>query len=91
MVQTLQLSGNYMDCDHAKVLDLSREGSWDEAHKLIQQHYDELSCLVHAYLHRVEGNLSNANYWYSRIGVDMPKNTLKDELNRLYEMIEKSK
>lgn len=80
-----------MECDHAKVLDLSRAGNWDEAHKLIQKHYDELSCLVHAYLHRVEGNVNNANYWYSRIGVDMPNNSLEDELNHLYEIIKKSK
>lgn len=80
-----------MECDHAKVLDLAQNGRWDEAHKLIQKHHDELSCLVHAYLHRVEGNISNANYWYSRIGVDIQNNSLEEELNRLYEIIKKSK
>ena len=80
-----------MKCAHVKVLDLAREGSWDEAHKLVQQYSDELSCLIHAYLHRVDGNISNAKYWYNRVGVDMPNNNLEDELNRLYEMTDKPK
>ena len=78
-----------MECDHTKELDLAREGSWNEAHKLVQQYSDDLSCLIHAYLHRVEGNMSNAKYWYNHVGVDMPNNILKDELNRLYEMTDK--
>ena len=80
-----------MECDHTKVLDLAREGSWDEAHELVQQYSDELSCLIHAYLHRVEGNISNAKYWYNRNDVAMPNNNLEDELNRLYEMTGKPK
>ena len=45
-----------MECDHIKALDLARDGSWDESHKLVQQYSDTLSCLIHAYLHRVEGD-----------------------------------
>ena len=80
-----------MECDHIKALDLARDGNWDESHKLVQQYSDKLSCLIHAYLHRVEGNISNASYWYRRSGVDVPDNTLEDELNRLYEMADKQK
>jgi len=32
-----------MECDHVKALDLTREGSWDESHKIIQQYSDKLS------------------------------------------------
>ena len=78
-----------MECDHIKALDLAREGSWDEAHKLVQQYSDKLSCLIHAYLHRVEGDMSNAQYWYDRTDEDMPNNTLEEELNRLYEMADR--
>ncbi len=80
-----------MECDHIKALDLAREGSWDKSHKLVQQYSDKLSCLIHAYLHRVEGNKSNAKYWYGRAGVDMPNNNLEEELDRLYEMTNKLK
>ena len=75
-----------MECDHIKALDLAREGSWDESHKLVQQYSDKLSCLIHAYLHRVEGDISNAKYWYRHAGVVIPNNSLEDELSHLYEM-----
>lgn len=80
-----------MKCDYLKILNLSHDGSWDEAHKLIQKHSDDLSCRIHAYLHRVEGNIDNAKYWYERIGIDMPNNSLEDELNNLHAIISKSK
>jgi hypothetical protein len=79
-----------MVCDHIKALDLARDGSWDESHKLVQQYSDTLSCLIHAYLHRVEGDMGNAQYWYAHAAVDMPDNTLDEELNRLYEMADKA-
>ena len=75
-----------MECDHIKALNLARDGKWDESHRYIQSYSDQLSCLIHAYLHRVEDDLSNANYWYKRADVNMPNNSLEDELNRLYEI-----
>ncbi len=41
---------------------------WDHAHALIQTHDDEDSCWIHAHLHRIDGDLPNAAYWYSRAG-----------------------
>ncbi len=80
-----------MECDHLKALDLAREGSWDESHEIVQQYSDNLSCLIHAYLHRAEGNIGNAKYWYRRAGVDIPNNPLEAELNKLNEMTNKLK
>jgi len=80
-----------MKCDHIKALDLAREGNWDESHKLVKQYDDKLSCLIHAYLHRAEGNIGDANYWYRRSDVNAPDDTLEDELNSLYEMTNKLK
>ena len=71
---------------HLTALDLAKEGKWDESHELIQSYYDRLSCLIHAYLHRVEGDLSNARYWYHRATEEMPNNSLEDELKRLYQI-----
>lgn len=76
-----------MTGEHRKALDLARDGHWDEAHRLIQSRSDELACLIHAYLHREEGDLGNAGYWYRRAGVDIPDNTLKEELGRLYRLL----
>ena len=43
------------------------KGDWDKAHDITQPGGPELDW-VHAYLHRVEGDLSNAGYWYRRAG-----------------------
>ena len=69
---------------HIEALDLSRSGNWQEAHKLIQPHSDKLACLIHGYLHRIEGDLGNAQYWYNRANETIPDNSLEQELERLY-------
>jgi hypothetical protein len=43
------------------------KGDWDEAHKLAQEDKGTDGAWVHAYLHRVEGDESNAGYWYRRV------------------------
>ena len=77
-----------MTCDYIKALDLAKQGKWDEAHRLVQPYSDEWSCLIHGYLHRVEGDLGNAHYWYKRAKTDMPENSLEDEFYRLYSLVE---
>ena len=53
---------------------------WDKAHKVIQQHEGKPECdLVHAHLHRQEGDLSNAGYWYRRAGRPVATGALEDE------------
>ena len=44
------------------------KGDWDTAHTLSQKIPDPEGAWVHAYLHRVEGDESNAGHWYSRAG-----------------------
>src|SRR5882757_9429459 len=43
------------------------KGNWNEAHKIAQDHQTADAAWVHAYLHRVEGDLGNAGYWYREI------------------------
>ena len=38
--------------------------NWDKAHRIVMNEHDQDCAWVHAYLHRVEGDLDNANYWY---------------------------
>jgi len=40
------------------------KGNWDKAHKIVQDDESREAAWVHAYLHRVEGDLPNARYWY---------------------------
>jgi hypothetical protein len=44
------------------------KGDWERAHKLVQDEASAEAAWVHAYLHRVEGDLPNARYWYRRAG-----------------------
>ena len=76
-----------MKCDYPKVIRLIDNGDWDTAHQLVQVHSDKLSCLIHGYLHRDEGDLGNAAYWYRRGGEQLPQNSLPEELERLKKMI----
>lgn len=54
-------------------------GDWDRAHELCNEDSSAESAWVHAYLHRVEGDLPNADYWYRRAGRKRPDTELADE------------
>ena len=42
-----------------------RSGDWEAAHKIVQQDEDSaLACWAHGIVHLMEGDLSNARYWY---------------------------
>jgi len=45
---------------------------WDNGHRIVQDLEEPDAYWVHAYLHRVEGDLGNSNYWYRRAGREMP-------------------
>lgn len=49
-------------------------GDWDRAHDSLQGEVSRAGDWVHAYLHRKEGDLGNAGYWYARAGRTMPRN-----------------
>jgi hypothetical protein len=44
------------------------KGEWEAAHRIAQEDDSRDAAWVHAYLHRKEGDLSNARYWYTRAG-----------------------
>ena len=58
-------------------------GDWDQAHRIVQDEETSQAAWVHAYLHRVEGDLSNAGYWYRRAGQPVAKDTLEAEWERI--------
>ena len=61
-----------------------RKGDWDRAHTIVQAHEDENAyALVHAHLHRIEGDLANAGYWYRRAGRKAADAALEDEWKSL--------
>ena len=60
-----------------------KKGDWDKAHQIVQNASDADNAWVHAYLHRKEGDLSNARIWYKRSG----KPEFKADLNQEWEQI----
>jgi hypothetical protein len=54
-------------------------GEWDEAHRVAQDIEDTTGAWVHAYLHRKEGDLGNAGYWYRRAGRPAASGSLEQE------------
>ncbi|RAI58994.1 hypothetical protein [Roseicella frigidaeris] len=54
-------------------------GDWEQAHAAAQAGEDAASAWVHAYLHRIEGDLGNADYWYRRAGRRRPAEGLEAE------------
>jgi hypothetical protein len=59
------------------------KNDWDGSHNIAQEIEDKNGSWVHAYLHRKEGDLSNARYWYSRAGKTEPNMSLKQEWESL--------
>lgn len=55
------------------------KGDWNKAHSLVDGLEGSAAAAVHAYLHRVEGDNRNANYWYRRANKPMPDISLKEE------------
>jgi len=58
-------------------------GDWDAAHRVAQDIDDKSGAWVHAYLHRKEGDLGNAGYWYRRAGQPVATDSLDAEWARI--------
>jgi hypothetical protein len=55
------------------------KGDWDRAHALVMDESGLDCAWVHAYLHRVEGDLGNARYWYAQAARPTPTGQLRAE------------
>ncbi len=62
-----------------KALWYDAKGDWNTAHSSIDSVEDKDAYWVHAYLHRKEGDIWNADYWYRRAGKKRPDVTLDEE------------
>nr|WP_294795354.1 hypothetical protein [uncultured Mucilaginibacter sp.] len=59
------------------------KGEWHKAHSQVDDQTDQASAWVHAYLHRKEGDIWNADYWYNKAKQVRPKMTLEEEWEAL--------
>lgn len=63
------------------------KGDWTRAHEVAQDVDDESGAWVHAYLHRKEGDESNAGYWYRRAGKSHAADALDAEWARIVQAL----
>ncbi|MFN6203491.1 MAG: hypothetical protein ACK562_16790 [Acidobacteriota bacterium] len=56
-----------------------KRGDWERAHEIVQDIETATASLIHAYLHRREGDEANARYWYSRAGRRFPAGQSLDD------------
>ena len=61
--------------------------NWDMSHRIVQDINTQTASWIHAYLHRVEGDLGNANYWYNRAGKKSSNESLEIELNNIIKSV----
>lgn len=71
--------------DLAKALVLLRQGDWQAAHVIVQKDEDSpLSCWAHGIVHLMEGDTSNARYWYREAKREFPRSpSIADEIAAL--------
>lgn len=62
-------------------------GDWHRAHDVAQEIGDETGSWVHAYLHRKEGDIDNARYWYRRAGMAPASGSLDNEWQAIVEAL----
>jgi hypothetical protein len=63
------------------------KGDWEQAHTLVQNESDAHAAWVHAHLHRVEGDLANAGYWYRKAGRSPSESDLETERDAIAETL----
>jgi hypothetical protein len=54
---------------------------WKKAHQIVMDESSKECAWVHAYLHRLEGDLENARYWYRRAKRPVAAGSFPDEWN----------
>lgn len=69
----------------------ANKGYWDEAHTAVQQIDDPLSYWLHANLHREEGDLDNARYWYQRAARDFTEDDILSERQQILDILQGNK
>lgn len=70
-----------------KALWYAAKGNWEASHQIVQDLPTTMGSLIHAYLHRKEGDECNAGYWYRRANKSYPKISVEAELQEIIETL----
>lgn len=69
--------------EYIKAMWYDAKDNWKKAHDLIQNISDKNASRIHAYLHRKEGDIWNADYWYAKAGKKRPSVSLSEEWEQI--------
>ena len=83
MTVRVRFDGEIMNVPQKSKLLKGATGDWDRAHKIVMADEGADAAWVHAYLHRVEGDLPNARYWYRTAGKPIEQGPLEAEWNAI--------
>ena len=75
----------FSESPELKALWYDGKGDWKKAHDQVDHLSGKAAARIHAYLHRKEGDLWNADYWYSKAGEKRPNLSLEEEWEGLVE------
>lgn len=70
-----------------EAIEKADKGYWDDAHTIVQQIEDPVSYWLHANLHREEGDLDNARYWYQRAIREYVDISIEDERQQILNLL----
>jgi hypothetical protein len=74
----------------SRALALLRRGDWEAAHVIVQKDEESpLACWAHGIVHLMEGDTSNARYWYREAKREFPRNpSIAEEIAALGKALE---
>jgi hypothetical protein len=82
-IESLALVEPPMVSDELKALWFDAKGEWEKSHNIVQDMETREAALIHAYLHRKEGDIWNADYWYAKSNSKRPDVSLEEEWMKL--------
>jgi hypothetical protein len=66
-----------------EAVDLALAGDWQGGHEIVQDHEDDpMASWIHGVVHWMEGDLSNARYWFGRAGRRFDEHATAEETLR---------
>ncbi len=57
-----------------RALWFTKRDRWHDAHDVVNDLHTPMGSWIHAHLHRIEGDLGNAAFWYAKAGRDPVRN-----------------
>lgn len=73
-----------------KAMWMAAHDDWEGAHNIAQDIETTDGSRIHGYLHWVEGDLPNADYWYRQAGMTRPNISLEGEWHNITKHLLKS-